>query len=700
MARRALLIGVSDYGEGFEALPGSLLYVRGMAEVLGDPEQGAFEVEPLLENPGLSEMTTGIEQFLRGAEREDLLLLYFSGHGDLGDSVAQERLHLCAKGTCKQGRRLVESSAMSADFLKRQMDLSKSQRIVVILDCCYSGAIADLLRKGEGAGIAFEELKAEGRVILASSSASESSYQAVDGFSLYTHYLLEGMAGAALPKDKRGDWIVARDLHGYAERRFEVEQQGGVAPRIIVVRDAGYELPLVRAPKADQKVEYQREVDRIFQELDEELGLEFDGMIADPLDRGSLETLCRKLGLDKDVALEVEWTVQSPYWARAKQRKEYQGYFELAVKEGKLPSKRQRRRLEEIRENLGLGKGDAEAIENRVFLRNTALRMLATPMAYPPGTLEDPGSEVEALIETMGVSAKAGDAGTELVRFEFETVRVDERGEVVEREERSAQQFVEDLGDGVTLEMVYIPGGEFLMGAVDGEEKSRGSERPRHLVQVPEFFMGKFAVTQAQYQAVVGKNPAQFQGEKRPVEQVSWNDAQTFCQKLSEKVGREYRLPSEAEWEYSCRAGTTTPFHFGKTISTDLANYCGQEREILGKTYPGKYSQGQLGSCREQTIEVGGLPPNIWGLYEMHGNVWEWCSDRWHSSYESAPMDGSAWFSGLATEEMYIRRGGSWFSSPIFSRSACRKRNEPDICFNCVGFRVVCCPEDLGFYSS
>ena len=671
MARRALLIGVSEYGEGFEALPGSLLDVRGMAEVLGNPEQGAFEVEPLLENPGLSEMTTGIEQFLGGAKRDDLLLLYFSGHGDLGNSIAQERLHLCAKETCKQGNRLVESSAMSADFLKRQMDLSKSQRIVVILDCCYSGAIADLLRKGDGAGVAFEELKAEGRVILASSSASESSYQAVDDLSLYTHYLLEGMAGAALPKGVRSDWIVARDLHGYAERRFEVEQQGGVAPKIIVARDEGSELPLVRAPKADPKVEYQREVDRIFQELDEELGLEFDGEISDPLDRGSLETLRRKLGLDEAVARSIEEKVQAPYLKRAKQRKEYREYFELAVQDGKLPSKRQRRRLEEIRENLGLGEVDAEAIEQVV----AAEVGVAGAGAQTLGVLEDSGLEAEGARETSGVLTEFG-----LEWFEFETVLVDEKGVVVEREERLGQQFVEELGHGVTLEMVSIPGGEFWMGAADGEEGAEDDERPRHLVQVPRFYLGKFAVTQVQYLAVMGNNPAKFRGDKLPVEQVSWTDAQAFCQKLSEKLGREYRLPSEAEWEYACRAGTTTPFYFGETITSELVNHCADYT----------YGKGPKGEFRKQTIDVGSFPPNAFGLYDMHGNVSEWCLDRWHDNYEVALMDGSAWSVDAGERELYVRRGGSWNRSPRNCRSACRPWALPSARGSTFGFRVVC----------
>lgn len=181
--------------------------------------------------------------------------------------------------------------------------------------------------------------------------------------------------------------------------------------------------------------------------------------------------------------------------------------------------------------------------------------------------------------------------------------------------------------------MVYIPGGSFLMGAPETEEgsRSRDSERPQHRVEIAPFYMGRYPVTQAQYQAVMGENPSYFKGENNPVERVSWHKAKEFCQKLSEQTGKTYRLPSEAQWEYACRAGTTTPFYFGETISTDLANYDGNSR----------YGNGKKGVYRIKTTPVRSFPPNAFGLYDMHGNVWEWCEDIWHKNYEGAPNDGS-----------------------------------------------------------
>ena len=174
--------------------------------------------------------------------------------------------------------------------------------------------------------------------------------------------------------------------------------------------------------------------------------------------------------------------------------------------------------------------------------------------------------------------------------------------------------------------------------------------------------------------------PSYFKGANRPVEQVSWHDAVEFCARLSKQTGREYRLPSEAEWEYACRAGTTTPFHFGEMISTDLANYDGNDT----------YGSGSKGQYREQTTDVGSFPANAFGLYDMHGNVWEWCEDTWHKNYNGAPIDGSAW---VSNNENYSRllRGGSWFFFPEFCRSAFRSNNDPGgwQLIN-IGFRVVC----------
>lgn len=226
-----------------------------------------------------------------------------------------------------------------------------------------------------------------------------------------------------------------------------------------------------------------------------------------------------------------------------------------------------------------------------------------------------------------------------------------------------------------------------MMGSPVDEESRTDDEGPQHEVTVPQFLMGKYQVTQAQYQAVMGINPSHFtdSGTNRPVENVTWNDAVKFCQRLSQQTGREYRLPSEAEWEYACRAGTTTIFHFGLTLTTDLANYQGTD-SIFGT---GNYGQGPQGEYRKRTTNVGSFPPNAFGLYDMHGNVWEWCLDHWHHNYEVAPTDGSAWLSADENASRLLR-GGSWYDVPGVCRSANRNPIAHDFKNINLGFRVVC----------
>ncbi|MDF5731255.1 MAG: formylglycine-generating enzyme family protein [Rhizonema sp. PD38] len=276
---------------------------------------------------------------------------------------------------------------------------------------------------------------------------------------------------------------------------------------------------------------------------------------------------------------------------------------------------------------------------------------------------------------------------------------------IINRYRQTAQYFVEDLGNGIKLEMVLIKGGSFIMGAPETEEGSRDDERPQHQVIVPTFFMSKYPVTQAQWQAVAGlrqvnreinPEPSHFKGDKRPVEQVSWNDAVEFCDRLAAHTKRQYRLPSEAEWEYACRAGTTTPFHFGETITTDLANYRGTDDKD-GK-WLGSYGTGPKGIYRGETTVVGSFEvANAFGLYDMHGNVWEWCLDDWHGNYEGAPTDGIAWLDDndnlCQKNGDAVLRGGSWIYNSRYCRSASRdslNRAERDFIVNFIGFRVVC----------
>ncbi len=233
------------------------------------------------------------------------------------------------------------------------------------------------------------------------------------------------------------------------------------------------------------------------------------------------------------------------------------------------------------------------------------------------------------------------------------------------------------LAEGVEMKLVLIPAGKFLMGSPLNEEGRDADEGPQKTVTITRpFYMGVHEVTQAQYSAIMGANPSQFKEWTHPVEQVSWNDAADFCKKLSETTGQAVRLPTEAEWEYACRAGTRTPFHTGDTISTDQANYDGNE------TYGG----GRKGVYRQKTVPVGSFAPNAWGLYDMHGNVWEWCSDWYAGEYTNAVETDPQ---GPKTGESRVLRGGSWLYNPRYCRSATRNWDAPGTRNFIIGFRVV-----------
>ena len=228
---------------------------------------------------------------------------------------------------------------------------------------------------------------------------------------------------------------------------------------------------------------------------------------------------------------------------------------------------------------------------------------------------------------------------------------------------------------------MYIPAGRFMMGSPDSEDGRFSYEGPVHEVCFAQgFWIGKYPVTQAEWQTIMGENPSRFKGERRPVEQVSWNNAQAFLKNfrsLGDFGNLTPRLPSEAEWEYACRAGTTTPFYFGETISADQANYDGNY----------VYGKGKKGVYREQTTDVGSFPPNAWGLCDMHGNVWEWCADTWHENYTGAPTDGGAWLASGGS--FRVLRGGSWYGEPRGVRSANRFSDDPAYRDGYIGFRVA-----------
>lgn len=258
-----------------------------------------------------------------------------------------------------------------------------------------------------------------------------------------------------------------------------------------------------------------------------------------------------------------------------------------------------------------------------------------------------------------------------------ETVTVDRRGQIVYRATHHVRRFIEPLSQDVVLEMVAIGGGVFYMGS----DRFNGfhDERPRHLVRVAPFLMARYPITQQQWRAVMGRSlPWRGKGPLRPVDNVSWFQARAFAQRLTQHTGRPYALPSEAQWEYACRAGTSTPFYCGETLSTDLANYCGNHT----------YRDEAKGLYRQGTTEVGGFPPNAFGMHDMLGNLWEWCADRWHENYVGAPDDDSPW-DRSGEDKWRVGRGGCWHDPPHNCRSSARLRLLAEEGDDFYGFRVT-----------
>ena len=618
MAKKiALLIGVSEYGAGIPPLLSALNDVEAMERVLQNPNLGNFaQVERLL-NPDSVAMRIAIQKLFKNAGKEDLLLFYFSGHGITNDD---DHLYLATRNTAKDN---FEATAVDANFIQTQSKSCYSKRQVLILDACYSGAFASGWHtKSIGVDIK-KQLGAEGRVVMTSSGATQTSFtQEGATLSLYTQYLVEGIETGAADNDSDGK-IHIQELHAYAKAKVQAVKPN-MKPDIILDKE-GYDILLAYTPK-NPEVEYRKLVEQYTQNGE--------------LKKVAILVLTEKrktLRITDAVAEQIEREVLEPFRRRLVNLQSYKQFFAEEV-EQKYPLNEQTLKiLKDYRQDvLGLRDEDVASIELEITS----------------------GKEAEYQ-KQREAEAEKNKFGYQLKTFEFATAEISLKSQLlgfVKRPEikyipKSGKYFTEDIGNGVFLEMVNIPEGTFIMGSPENEEGYDKSQSPQHQVTVYGFFMGKYPITQKQWRVVAAlpkvninleSEPSQFQGDNLPVEGVSWYDAQEFCARLSQKTNKSYRLPSEAEWEYACRGGTTTAFYFGKTISPELANY--------DSKYQGK------------TTEVGKFPANPFGLYDMCGNVWEWCEDGWHEDYINAPDDGSVWLNN--SNNRRVLRGCAWLARP------------------------------------
>ncbi|BAY09474.1 caspase, EACC1-associated type [Calothrix sp. NIES-2098] len=700
MAKVALLIGISEYEPGLNPLPAAVNDIEAMRRVLANPEIGGFAEENImvLENPERQKMEEAIEKLFAERQKDDLVLFFFSGHGIKDDTG---KLYLATRTTRKTAKGdLIRASAVTANFVHESIGRSRSQRQVIILDCCFSGAIAQgMTVRDDGIINVQEQLGGKGRAILTSSTSTQYSFeQEGSELSIYTRYLVEGIETGAADKDTDG-WISIDELHEYASTKVQ-EASPAMTPKFYPVEE-GHKILLAKSPKDDPKLKYRKEFNSI--------ALEDEGEISIG-NRFYLNELQNNLRLLPEDANLIEFEVLEPYRKRQEKLQRYEQALSQVLQRQYPIGEREQNGLQRLQNILNLRDEDIAAIKQRVLAPKQAeyQKQQAERLRQEQERAEYQKQQAELQEQRESESSKAvSHPSIQTQTFEFDsailTVKssgffgMGKKTYEINRSRGRAEFFTENLGNGVVLEMVAIPGGKFLMGSPEDEPARLSYESPQHNVTIQSFFMGKFPVTQSQWQAVAALNkvnfdlnpdPSNFKGANRPVERVSWDNAVEFCARLSNKTGKTYRLPTEAEWEYACRAGTTTPFYFGETITTDLANYRGTDWDYQGTLYPGNYAQGPKGEFREQTTDVGKFPANPFGLFDMHGNICEWCQDEWHKNYNGALTDDSAWFIG-DNDKYRLLRGGSWLNLPKNCRSAVPSKRARDDRDNYVGFRVV-----------
>jgi formylglycine-generating enzyme required for sulfatase activity len=681
-SKHALLIGVSSYGEGLTPIPSARLDVAALAEVLRDPQLGGFPCEQVvvLQDPQRTPMERAVAELFANRATDDLLLLYFSGHGFRDDQ--RQLLLSCSESTKSKQGKPEPYSTLKARDVQAYMRASQSQRQLLILDCCFSGAFAEGMGAKDDGAIDLEGFGGKGKAVLTSSASIETSSapEAGDDLSMYTRFFVEGIRTGAADTQQRG-FVDARDLHHYVESRLQ-ELAPAMSPQLIAT-GAGREIRLSRVPR-DSTVDYRQKV--------EELAKRRRGVI-NKAGRMILQKMRANLPegeqISDEQAEQIEAEVLGPWREYAKKLKEFEVLVADLVADGQGLSALDWQDLRDLQAQVKLAEADLIEIFAKHGIAANPLLTLAADQSdraavHPPGdsSVEDAAEAGELLalsVETAQVVETRADAGEVSWRIDRRPLQV--------------QGYRERLAEGVELTMVQIPAGSFLMGSPSEEPGRYDDEGPQHRVQLQGFFMGQTPITQAQWQVVAGwqmlqrelnSDPASFKGLHRPVECVLWEDAIEFCQRLSQRFGRTYTLPSEAQWEYACRAGTSTPFHFGTTLTPDLANYNGNYT----------YGDGPKGVDRQETTEVASFPVNPWGLYDMHGNVREWCLDQWHDNYQGAPADGSAWLdSDVNNYNHRPLRGGSWYFAPGNCRSASRGGAPPDGRDVIIGFRVCCLPQ-------
>ena len=524
----------------------------------------------------------------------DNLWFFFSGHGcRYGD-----RDYLLLSDSDSSAEHIT-STAISIDYITERLRNCGAGNIILLIDACRDSA-----KRGTGLQLTNQQ----GIVSIASCSPDELSYEIEElQHGSFTYALIE-----SLQIQGEGNCAtVERLCHRLRHRVREINQhykKSKQTPYEVIQPASKYHLILLPTQATLQdvatlKVEAYKAEDEDL-ELAEKLWTQV--LVASPADPDALAKL-KKIWLE-----DLKWQHKS----NIKQLKEnHQSQIQQLETSSKSKIQGLKQQLEQersqavkqleesedlhsnqLKEIEATFQQEKQEFEQNIQLLQSRIKQLEQQLAQKRGQHEVDQNEITRLREKLGEEKSSLEST--LKDFNFEVITVNKSGQEINKEKGQAEYFREDLGNDVSLEMIAISGGKFLMGSPKGE--GNDDEKPQHEVTVKPFLMGKYPITQAQWQAVMGNNPAEFKDSpQNPVENVSWHDAVEFCQKLSAKTGRKYRLPSEAEWEYACRARTKTPFHFGETITGELANY--PASQTYAEEAPGKY--------RQKTTPVGSFPP-------------------------------------------------------------------------------------------
>jgi formylglycine-generating enzyme required for sulfatase activity len=399
----------------------------------------------------------------------------------------------------------------------------------------------------------------------------------------------------------------------------------------------------------------------------------------------------RDLITQLQLKLKDTTAAQANYQAQLAAAEQAQTQFQQLLNQRDADLKQSQANLLEAQQSLEQLQSQIQQIQQDYDRLLTAFNQQSSELAQPQ---PPPSAQPAPPYLAVPVPDSEGAASAPVLQpFSFTIVAVDAFGQIQTQKTGSAELFVEPLA-AESLDMIAIPTGQFEQGSPEDEEGRESHESPQHRVTIPAFYLSRFPITQAQWRVVaqwsaiyrsLDPDPSTFKGDHHPVEQVCWTDAIEFCARLAQATARPYRLPSEAEWEYACRAGTQTPFYCGATLTTDLANYDGNYT----------YADASEGRYYQRTLTVGSFQTtNAFGLSDMHGNVWEWCADPWHDNYQGAPADHRVWEQDGNLSQRLLR-GGAWYCLPCLCRAAQRHWGNVDHSGSGIGFRVACSNSEL-----